>query len=132
MDLNDPGVSVLLTGDDAIEQLNERWRGIDEPTDVLSFPSHSPAEFPDDPDHLGDIAINIPCGERLVASQDHHRRVASQLGVDPDEITWTLHDELLFLFVHGLLHLVGYDHDRPDRQRKMKDMERRLWELLTT
>lgn len=127
--LTDPTVSVLLTDDDEIRRLNRRWRDLDEPTDVLSFPAHPPEAIPEDPRHLGDIAISVPYAQRLVASGEHHRRVADELGVDPDELDWSIEDEVAFLFVHGLLHLVGYHHDDADSERTMRTMERRLWEL---
>lgn len=132
MDLHDdPTVSLLFCGDERIQQLNARWRELDEPTDVLSFPAHHPDALPEAPDHLGDIAISIPCAERLVASGDHRRRVATELDRDPESLDWSLDDEVAFLFVHGLLHLVGYDHADADERQTMRSMERRLWELTT-
>lgn len=121
----------MLTDDDEIRQLNARWRGDSEPTDVLSFPAHRPDEVPDDPHHLGDIAISVPTAQRLVESRDHCRRVAQQLERDPEDLDWDLADEVAFLFVHGLLHLLGYDHADPDDELRMRRLERRLWELTT-
>ncbi len=129
--LDDPFVSVLLCGDENIRQLNERWRGVDEATDVLSFPAHSPQDMPEAPRHLGDIVISIPCAERYVESQDHQRRMASELGTSPENLNWNLIDEVSFLFVHGLLHLLGYDHDEPERESEMRSQELRLWRLMT-
>ena len=130
LDLADPVISLLFTDDSGIRDLNRRWRGIDEPTDVLSFPAHSTVASPDAVDHLGDIAISLEYAERLVRSQDHRRRVAGQMDVEPAELDWTLCDEVCFLFVHGLLHLVGYDHARPEQESKMRAMEYRLWHLI--
>lgn len=100
-------LSVLLTGNSEIRELNREYRGKDKPTDVLSFPM-------EDPCLLGDIVISI----EKAASQ------AEEFGVTFDE-------EMARLLVHGLLHLAGYDHVRGGRQaRKMKDKEEELMGLL--
>jgi probable rRNA maturation factor len=85
-------VSVLLTDDAAIRDLNKRFRGIDESTDVLSFPSG-------EKDPLGDIAIAVPYAQ----NQAEARGVA-------------LTQELGYLAIHGTLHLLGYD-DETDEDR---------------
>lgn len=82
-------LSVLLCDNEHIRSLNSRWRGKDTATDVLSFPQN-------DPDHvvLGDIVINV----EQASAQCNDR------GID-------LRDEIRVLLVHGLLHLLGYDHE---------------------
>ncbi len=132
LDLADPTVSVLLADDDTVRELNARWRGIDEPTDVLSFPAHTPESLPENPGHLGDVVISIPCAERYTQSGDHRRRMALELNVDPDELSWSLVDEVSFLFVHGLLHLLGYDHTHLEEEARMRSAELRLWRILTS
>lgn len=131
LDLDDPTVSVLFTDDPTIRGLNARWRDVDEATDVLSFPAHAPENLSVEALHLGDVVISIPCAERYVERRDHRRRMADQLGVDTDELDWSLVDEVLFLFVHGLLHLLGYDHVQPDEEDRMRALELRLWRLMT-
>jgi probable rRNA maturation factor len=84
-------VSVLFTGDAEIRALNRKFRGLDHPTDVLSFPWASPAG---QRRYLGDIAISVPTA----------RRYAKKAG-------WPLAEELRFLLLHGLLHLLGHDHE---------------------
>jgi rRNA maturation RNase YbeY len=124
-------LSVVLTGNDYIRELNARWRDEDKPTDVLSFPLHEPTEpgvFVCDVHALGDIVISIEYAESLLESGEHHRRVADELGVEPHSLDWSLDDEVLFLVIHGLLHLVGHDHAAPDEEVAMKAQERRLWE----
>ncbi len=89
-------VSVLLTSDETIKILNEQYRGIDEATDVLSFSQHETDEvFPgvDDENLLGDVVISVETA----------RRQAEQRGIEMDV-------EIETLLVHGLLHLLGYDH----------------------
>lgn len=127
----DPAISLLLTDDETIAELNAQWRGLDEATDVLSFPAHRAEDFPEQPEHLGDIVISIPYAERLIASRDHHERIAKELEVDARQLQWSLREEVSFLFVHGLLHLVGYDHGSPEEEVQMRAMERRLWQQIS-
>lgn len=90
-------VSLLLCSDDRIQQLNRDYRHKDKATDVLSFPSHenlrkiSPSE---EEVFLGDLAISIPTA----------RRQAKEFGI-------SVFDEFIHLYFHGLLHLLGYDHE---------------------
>lgn len=96
-------VSVLLTGNARIKELNARYRNIDRATDVLSFPM-------EDPYMLGDIVISV-------------EKAASQAA----EFGCTLDEEAGRLVVHGVLHLLGYDHVRGGRQAaKMKRAEGEL------
>ncbi len=102
----DAEVTVVITGDEAVQELNERYRGLAEPTDVLSFPAQDPApgfvSSPEESDYLGDIVIALP----------FTRRQAEGLGR-------TLRSELRLLSVHGTLHLLGYDHDEPEDEARM-------------
>jgi probable rRNA maturation factor len=96
-------VSILLTDDTGIKELNNLYRNIDRPTDVLSFPMK-------DPYMLGDIVISV----------ERAREQAACYGVPFDE-------ELARLIVHGTLHLLGYDHAKGGRQAsKMKKKEEEL------
>lgn len=95
------GLSLLIVDDAAIRELNRRWRRIDRATDVLSFPAG------DDPSRvLGDVVISAP---RAVAQ-------ARRYGV-------TTTEELRRLLVHGILHLMGYDHVKADERREMRALE---------
>lgn len=78
---------------------------------------------------LGDIIISLEYAQRLLDTREHHRRVAEDLGVSPEELCWKLADEVHFLLIHGLLHLLGHDHLDPAEAREMRAEERRLWEL---
>ena len=98
--IGDSEVAVLFTRDAAIRELNARWRRVDEPTDVLSFPADEPAR-------VGDIAISID-------------RARAQAG----EIGHSVEDELEVLLLHGMLHLLGHDHET-DRG-KMRRIEARV------
>ena len=101
-------VTVLLTGDARVRQLNRDFAGEDHVTDVLSFGAKTDLEFPNpeggDIRHvrLGDIAISVP----------QTKRQAIDKGV-------TFERELAMLAIHGTMHLLGYDHAEPDDERVM-------------
>ncbi|CAN8067887.1 unnamed protein product [Agarophyton chilense] len=80
---------VVLCDDQEISQLNSRWRGIDTTTDVLSFPQNDPDKVV-----LGDIVISVETAVKQA-----------------DERNYDVRNELRVLLVHGLLHLMGYDHE---------------------
>ena len=127
LDLGDPELSVVLAGDESVRELNAEWRDEETTTDVLSFPMEMPPGVEDGPEILGDIVLNLAYAERLVDTREHHARVAEELDVEPDSLEWSLEDEIHFLRIHGLLHLVGYDHLDPQEEAEMKAAERRLW-----
>ncbi len=95
---------VTLTDDAEIRSLNAEWRGKDKPTDVLSFPQDAP-HFPGVPRTLGDIIISVETAERQ-AGEGALPRIRQEIGAR----SWTLLDEVSFLMLHGLLHLLGHDH----------------------
>ena len=105
----DAELAVMLTDDGGIRTLNCNWRGIDKPTNVLSFPALQPAAgAPDDaPRMLGDIAIAYQTTRKEADDEqkpfDHH---------------------LSHLAVHGFLHLIGYDHENDDAAETMEALER--------
>jgi probable rRNA maturation factor len=101
-------VSVLLCDDAVIAALNARWRGRDEPTNVLSFPA-PPAGDPAAPAHLGDIAI--ACETVIREARDQDLPVAQHLA---------------HLAVHGFLHLLGYDHVTDGEAERMERLEREI------
>lgn len=107
-------VSVLFVGDTAMRSLNRRYRRKDRTTDVLSFAYREGVSPGFAKDLLGDIVISVPCAERQ----------ATMAG-DP------VRKEIDRLLVHGLLHLLGYDHERGGADaRRMQDRERTLMEVL--
>lgn len=96
-------LTVLLTDDEQIQQFNRDYRGVDSATDVLSFPSGEPQlDLVDMDPYLGDIAVSVPFAERQ-AMQAGHALLA----------------ELQLLVVHGVLHLLGHDHDDPEEKTAM-------------
>lgn len=98
----DGNLSLLLTGDAKVRELNRAHRGKDRATDVLSFPA-------DDVVFLGDIAISVETARRQAAEYDA-----------------PLQSEINRLLIHGLLHLLGHDHHEPAERAVMEAEERRL------
>lgn len=97
-------VAVLLTDDEAVRDLNARFRGKDAPTNVLSFPA------PENPEGLlGDIALALGVMVREAAEQGK-----------------PLADHLQHLVIHGVLHLIGYDHETDGDAERMESLERQL------
>jgi rRNA maturation RNase YbeY len=107
-------LSILFVGDRAMRTLNRSWRSKDTTTDVLSFPLREGRFLHIQPDMLGDIVISVPVAARQANEAGHSLAI-----------------ELERLLVHGLVHLLGYDHERGPREaRSMKRMERRLLKRL--
>lgn len=105
---------MLLVGDRAMRTLNRRYRGKDRTTDVLSFSLQEGGGPAVRPELLGDIVICVPAAARQA-------RTAGE----------TFAGEIDRLLVHGFLHLLGYDHERGEREaRRMEARERRLREAL--
>ncbi len=105
-------LSVLLTDDVFIHHLNFEHRGKDAPTDVLSFPLMDPDDETLqrlDGGVLGDVVISIDTAQRQADHRGHH-----------------LLDEVCFLLAHGLLHLIGYDHQTDTEEAEMNTLTRRL------
>ncbi len=99
--LNNKEVELIITGDATIQALNHAHRGKDTPTDVLSFPLENVGQ---DMMPLGSIVI----------AESFIRRKAIELGHTPQE-------ELSLLFIHGMLHLLGYDHENDEGQMREKE-----------
>lgn len=103
-----PVVSLYITDDDEVRELNRQYRGVDATTDVLSFPllDNKTSPFVAPPDgrlHLGDVMVSYPRAVEQAADYGH-----------------SVDRELSYLVVHGLLHLLGYDHETDEDQTKMR------------
>ena len=98
-------ISIMLADDATLHDLNRRFRGIDKPTNVLSFPAGG-ERLPDAPLMLGDIAIAF-------------ETCAAEAARDGKPLT----DHLAHLVVHGVLHLRGYDHERDQDAAMMEPLE---------
>ncbi|MGA8849047.1 MAG: rRNA maturation RNase YbeY [Dehalococcoidia bacterium] len=111
-------VSLVFTDAEKVRQLNRDYRGVDEPTDVLAFymlpqkgADSSFALPPDGVTRLGEVIISYP---QAVAQ-------AKEQGHSPER-------ELALLVIHGILHLLSYDHKEPEEESKMRERERELLE----
>jgi probable rRNA maturation factor len=103
-------LSLSLVGDAAMRRLNREYRRVDRTTDVLSFPLFEPDELKRRKDVLlGDVVISIPTA----------RRQAAAYGAP-------LQRELERLLIHGVLHLLGHDHEEEAERTRMIRQERRL------
>ncbi|WP_353663250.1 rRNA maturation RNase YbeY [Hydrogenimonas sp. SS33] len=100
-ELTDRDVELTFTDNATIREINRQQRNVDAPTDVLSFPLEKVPFAP-----LGEIVISV----------EYAADKASQYGNSLD-------DEIALLFIHGLLHLLGYDHETDDGQMRQKEEE---------
>lgn len=105
-----PYITLLLTDNDEIQNINREYRGIDAPTDVISFAYHDSGDASDfnigDIDSLGDLIISLP---RIVSQ-------ASDYNHSPKR-------EFYYVLTHGMLHLLGYDHMEEDDKKIMRQKE---------
>lgn len=121
-------VSLLITDDESVREINKEQRGIDSPTDVLSFPMvqyDSPGDF----SHLEEMddCFNIETGELMlgdiVLSYERVKSQASEYGHSQLR-------EFAFLIVHSMLHLIGYDHIEDKDRILMEDRQRKVMDFL--
>jgi len=112
--LREASLSLSLVGDGAMRRLNREYRGRDRATDVLAFPLFAPFALPG----AGDGAAERLLGD-VVISLDSAERQARDYGARLDA-------EVKRLLIHGLLHLLGHDHEQPVERRRMQAEERRL------
>ena len=119
------GISVLIADDSTLRELNLRYRGINETTDVLAFSFHEPPynepedltgfDFPSHgTDELGDIVISYP---QAIRQAKENKK--------------TIHSELALLLVHGVLHIMGYDHAEEEEERVMWAKQDEILEMVT-
>ncbi|GAB4569885.1 MAG: hypothetical protein Kow0077_03140 [Anaerolineae bacterium] len=109
------GLTLLVTDDEEVHRLNRRFRGVDAPTDVLSFPAEPDELLADTEEalYLGDILVAYPYTARH-AEEDGH----------------AIEDVLMLMAVHGTLHLLGYDHDNAQSQAEMWEEQARILDAL--
>lgn len=100
------GLSILLTDDDEMRKLNAGWRAKDRPTNVLSFPAENAVDPAKPPAYLGDVALGLATCQREAREQKK-----------------TLADHVAHLTVHGVLHLIGYDHMDDEQAEAMEPLE---------
>jgi probable rRNA maturation factor len=108
----DGDLSIVLTDDAQLHQLNRDYLGVDAPTDVLSFPA-SEIDPETGVSYLGDVLVSIPRAEAQAQSAGH-----------------PLEAEVQLLVVHGVLHLLGHDHAEPEDKARMWSAQTQVLERL--
>lgn len=106
-------VSIFLTDDDAIHRLNKMYRDVDRPTDVLAFAMREGLDGELNREILGDVVISLPRAEEQASIYGH-----------------SLELEMSLLVSHGVLHLLGYEHEQRDDLLVMQQKQRDILHLL--
>ena len=121
IDESEVEIGLVITDDETVWTLNREYRGIDRTTDVLSFALGETKEGedesfimpPDDVLHLGEVIISFPQAQRQAEEYNH-----------------SLEYELSLLVAHGVLHLLGYDHENDAERKEMTGLERKVLDRL--
>lgn len=106
-------MSLVFVSDAVMHAYNRDFRGVDRPTDVLSFPAGEGEDAGNRLTELGDILISSETAWRQAEEYGH-----------------SFEQEIERLMIHGVLHLLGHDHQEPEETRRMKAAERRLLKLI--
>jgi probable rRNA maturation factor len=111
----DAQLSILIIDDAAIRDINRDYLGKDRPTNVISFAMQEGEGMGVQPELLGDVVISAETAAR-----------------DAAEAQISFESEIYFLLLHGILHLLGYDHERgsPEDARRMEEKEREVFSLI--
>ena len=118
--ISDVELGLVITSQEKVRQLNRSYRGEDKPTDVLAFYMMSAAEgtgaespsFVAPPDgvlHLGEVIISYP--QAVIQAKEHRHSIKKELAI---------------LIIHGVLHLLGYDHEKSEQKRQMRAREKEI------
>jgi probable rRNA maturation factor len=110
-------LGLVIAGQEKVRQLNRNYRGRDEPTDVLAFSAREEGgtdspPFVQPPDgilHLGEVIISYP--QAVIQAEERHHSVEREIAI---------------LVIHGMLHLLGYEHNRPELERQMRAREKEI------
>jgi rRNA maturation RNase YbeY len=110
LELTDSELSILFVNDTQMQGLNKEYRSKDKTTDVLAF-SMRDGQYPHiNPAILGDIVISLPTARRQAKEKGHG-----------------IYEEIAILLIHGMLHLVGYDHENGKKEEtRMRRMEKKI------
>ena len=111
---SDVELGLVITSQEKVRQLNKSYRGKDEPTDVLAFYMTSAAgeTFVAPLDgllHLGEVIISYP--QAVIQAREHRHSIKRELAI---------------LIIHGVLHLLGYDHEEPEQEHQMREREKEI------
>ena len=124
---------IVISNDQILQELNRKFRGLNKPTDVLSFsptlnglwhgkteekPTHNKTKFPITPEtekSFGEIIISL--NQAKIQAEDNQKNIEYQLKI---------------LLIHGLLHLMGFDHEKNNEQAEMQQKEKKIIDLITS
>jgi len=111
---SDVELGLVITSQEKVRQLNKSYRGKDEPTDVLAFYMTSAAgeTFVAPLDgllHLGEVIVSYP--QAVIQAKEHRHSIKKELAI---------------LIIHGVLHLLGYDHEEPEQEHQMREREKEI------
>lgn len=113
-------LGLVIAGDETVHELNRNYRSVDSTTDVIAFALSERSEGvglfvtpPDDVIHLGEVIISYPQAKKQAEEQRH-----------------SLERELALLVAHGVLHLLGYDHELLEQAEKMRSMEAKVLDAI--
>jgi len=113
---SDVELGLVITSQERVQQLNRSYRKKDEPTDVLAFSMMSSGDDspvfiipPDGVLHLGEVIISYP--QAVLQAKGHRHSIKKEIAI---------------LIIHGVLHLLGYDHDKPELERQMRAREKEI------
>lgn len=114
-------ISLVIIGQERIQELNRKYRGQDKPTDVLSFAMSEQREGetesfinpPDSQIHLGEVLISYP--QTVLQARENNRSIKKEMAT---------------LIIHGTLHILGYDHEKKEMAPAMKKREKEILEAL--
>ena len=113
-------LGLVIAGDKTVHELNRSYRSVDRTTDVIAFAlserSAKAEPFvtpPDDVIHLGEVIISYP-----------------QAAIQAEEHSHSVRTEIVILTIHGILHLLGYDHDLPEDEQKMRGREAEIFKTI--
>lgn len=110
----DAELSISIVGDDEIKSLNNKFRSINSSTDVLSFPSKE-INPETEKKYFGDVIISFPTAERQFA--EYHDSII---------------EEIIFLVIHGILHLLNFDHENAMQKKTMYGIQNYLFKVVST
>ena len=105
-------ITLVFTGNEIIQRLNKEFMGVDQPTDVLSFPNGE-QDIETARTYYGDIVLSIPLAEGQAKEGGH-----------------SLKEELTLLIIHGILHLMGFDHSSQEKRQRMWAIQDEILNLL--
>lgn len=114
-------LGLFITGQEKVQQLNLSYLGEDEPTDVLSFSAveeggDNSSPFVTPPDgvlHLGEVIISYP--QAVIQAEEHQHPIKREVAI---------------LIIHGILHLMGYEHDKPELESLMSSREKEILDII--